>query len=504
MMAKYLNIGGFAAICLVLCTLSSCKKWLDVSPANQIRVDEQFTDLQGFMDGLFGIYQKAASPAAYGTQLSFGLVDVLAQRYENKASQTVDFYGQAARYNYDNTGGSQLNVRSTIDQVWSTLYSSIAQANLVLENAEKNPGAVSGEALSIIKGEALGMRGFLHFDLLRLFAPAYLDGTNAGATAIPYMEKFTVTPQDKLTVEGVWKKCETDLKAAETLLAVNTDIDPIAGNQNSTGSDLFLMYRQNHLNYWAVKAALARLYLYKNDKVNALKYAKEVIESTKFHFVVPTAINNNENAVESDLSFSSEHVFSLYVSGMKNIADSLFKNNSGDPKALGNYTDIVDLYSTRAKLDAMYETSIAGYGTDIRSPGASKTIWNQYSTSVVYTKKFYSDNNTNVKQRLVPAIKLAEMYYIAAEASPAPEEGVVYLNAVRDARLIPELPETLTNDNLQAELLKEYRKEFYGEGQLWYYFKRKNTASLPDGVGNPMTTNKYVLPYPLTEIEFGK
>lgn len=505
MKQRYFNKWAVAVMAALSFSLASCNKFLDVSPSNQIRVDQQFTDLQGFMDGMFGIYQGASLPQGYGTNLSFGLVDVLAQRYENKASQLIDFYGQAARYNYEVMGFSQLNIRTTIDDMWGVMYGSIAQANLVLENANKNPGVLSANELRLIKGESIGMRGFLHFDLLRLFAPAYLAGANAGQSAIPYMEKFTVQPQDKLTVEGVLNKCEADLKAAEELLSFDTSMDQIAANQGSTSADLFMRFRQNHLNYWAVKATLARLYLYKNDKVNALKYATEVINSTKFSFVTPTEINSGETDVNSDLTFTREHVFSFYVSGMKRIADSLFKNNAGDPKALGNYTDIVDLYSTQTKLNSMYEQTIAGYGTDLRSPGASKTLWNAFSANVVYTKKFYADNVNNVKQRVVPNIKLSEMYYIAAEASATPEVGVAFLNTVRLARLIPELPTTITETNLHAELLKEYRKEFYGEGQLWYYYKRRNTTTIPDGISNiTMSVARYVLPFPLTEIEFGK
>ncbi len=66
------------------------------------------------------------------------------------------------------------------------------------------------------------------------------------------------------------------------------------------------------------------------------------------------------------------------------------------------------------------------------------------------------------------------------------------------------LPALATAANLEAEIMKEYRKEFYAEGQLWYYFKRKNTATIPDGAGNPMTEAKYIFPLPLDEIQFGK
>jgi hypothetical protein len=35
--------------------------------------------------------------------------------------------------------------------------------------------------------------------------------------------------------------------------------------------------------------------------------------------------------------------------------------------------------------------------------------------------------------------------------------------------------------DLQSEITNEYRKEFLGEGQFWYYLKRVDSASVPNG-----------------------
>jgi hypothetical protein len=487
----------FLYLCCLALLLGSCKKWLAVSPATQVTENEQFSSLQGFTDALFGIYQKGAGDNIYGNSLSYGVLDILAQRYENKTS-TTDYYGQLARYNYTYNAGTVFNVLPRVEAIWRDMYADVAQCNFILSNVEPHKSVLAGNAYNIVKGEALGMRGMLHFDLLRLYAPAFLGGINAAAKAIPYMEQFTVTPQNRLTVQQVLDKCETDLKAAETLLSVYPTIDQIALNQGSTSADLFLMYRQNHLNYWAVKAILARLYLYKGDKANALKYAQDVIASGLFRFATAANISVDQLALTSDLTFSAEHIFSIYKSNLKATADSLFKpaeNQATDDK--------YDLYSTQAKLDLIYEASVPGYGTDVRTLAATKSLWNVITTTKIYSKKFYSDNAANVKQRLVPVVRLPEMFYIAAEASPTPEQGVVYLDSVRTMRQLPKLG-TATAITLDAEILKEYRKELNGEGQLWFYYKRKNIVTIPDGVGNPMTEAKYLFPLPQNEIEFGK
>lgn len=477
-------------------TLSSCNKWLDVSPRTEIKEQDLFSDRQGAIDALFATYQEAAAAEVYGMNLTFGLADILAQRYESKAS-TTNYYGQTARYNYMATANSvQYDTRTAINDTWNGMYKTIAQANYILKNIDETSALLGQRDYSIIKGEALALRALLHFDALRAFAPSYAIG--ATGPAIPYMRAFSVVPQEKLTVEGLLAACEQDLKEAESLLSVHTDIDQIAGNQGSTSLELFLMYRQNHMNYWAVKGLLARIALYKGDKPQALAYAREVIESGNFHFVVPTAINANPTSVNADLTFSSEHVFSIYVSDLKDRVDDFLKN-TGSAEAEAN-----DLYSTLAKLNTLYETATPGYGTDVRTPAASQSLWNQLTANVVYSRRFYSDNADNVKQRIIPVIKLAEMYYIAAEASASPSAGIPFLNAVRTARLLPELEASLTDDQFALELQKEYRKEFVGEGQLWFYYKRRGETTIPDGVGNPMTADKYTWPVPDNELEFGK
>lgn len=480
-----------------LLVLNSCNKWLEVNPATQTSENEQFENEQGYIDVLFGIYQKMNTTSSYGGNLSYGLLDILAGRYENK-SNVSDWYGQAARYNYVNNYASQYDALSALTNVWKSSYAAIAQTNYLLQNMDKGKKVLSVSAYNMIKGEALGLRGFLHFDLLRLFAPAFLDGENASKPAIPYMREFTVIPQARLTMQEVLTHAIEDLKAAEALLVEDQKIDQIAGNQASTSGDLSRMYRQNHLNYWAIKATLARLYLYMGKKDSALQYARQVIQSEQFHFTTQDKINSEPLSPAADLTFTTEHVFSIYRSDLKKIADEMFKSETASSG------DNTDLFSTRAKLDAIYEVGLTGYGTDLRSPAASKSLWSQLSAGVVYTKKFYFDVASNVRGGLIPVIKLSEMYYIAAEAAPTAAEAVSYLNEVRSARLIPELASDITDEQLSSELMKCYRKEFYGEGQLWFYYKRTHTLNIPDGVGNPMDETKYTFPMPQDEIEFGK
>ncbi|MDR3009535.1 MAG: RagB/SusD family nutrient uptake outer membrane protein [Sphingobacterium sp.] len=472
----------------------SCNKWLDVQPSTQTTEEKQFSSEQGYKDALIGIYQKMAQTNSYGKDLTYGCLDVLAQLYQNKANANTDTYGQLARYNY--TDGS---VKVILSSLWSTQYSTIAQANYILKDIDTDKGLFSGINFQLVKGEALATRALLHFDLLRLFAAAPLANSAAETSGIPYMTAFTVSPGKELSRTEVLSLVEKDLKEAETLLAAYPVIDQIKDNTTSTSLEVFTMFRQNRLNVWAVKALLARLYLYKGDKANALKYAKEVIESQKFEFVNGNTNTVNAASATSNAIFSTEHIFSIYKSNLKDVSDRYFKTEAGA-------AENEDLFTTLANLNSWYEVSVSGHAIDIRGPQASNSRWNQFNASTVYSNKYYVGNNVNnVNQKLIPVIKLSEVYYIAAEASETIDQALVYLNKVRTARLIPALSASTINTDalLEGELFKEYRKDFYAEGQLWYYYKRKNYSTLQNTVGGTMNSTKYDFPLPDNEIEFG-
>ena len=61
----------------------------------------------------------------------------------------------------------------------------------------------------------------------------------------------------------------------------------------------------------------------------------------------------------------------------------------------------------------------------------------------------------------------------ATEATCVPElteEGITYYYVVATNTL----DKSMSKEKLQLEIRKEYVKEFWGEGQLWYYYKRNS------------------------------
>ncbi|MDD7888021.1 RagB/SusD family nutrient uptake outer membrane protein [Flavivirga sp. 57AJ16] len=478
------NKHAMLLICSGLLLFSSCEEWLDVSPSSEIKEEDLFSNEQGYKDALYGVYQKISENTLYGENLTLGFLDVLAQQYDIRAGGHIFF--EAGLYQYDD-----IDVETRIDAIWSNMYTSIAQINFILKDIDANKGVFGSEVTySVVKGEALALRALLHFDLVRMFGQSPV--TSDGTPAIPYMEAFTVDNGDRLNVSGILTTCEIDLLASETLLSEYQEMDEIRNPAGELGGiDNFLAFRQNRMNYWAAKALLARLYLYMDNKESALGYAVEVIESGHFRFMTQAELN--ETGEFNDRTFSYEHVFSINAVDLRSTSDNYFRISANTNAELSG-----KLIVAEDKVDNIFEVS-SGYSSDPRY----NKLW-QYSQSVLMHAKFWQDDNmSNLITNLIPVLRLSEMYYIAAESEPNTETAVAYLNEVRKARLIPELPTDIDASVLEDEIFKEYRKEFMSEGQLFYYYKRKNAQNIIDSQVNPITNKEYVFPLPLREIEFG-
>src|ERR1700754_2012811 len=245
-----------------------------------------------------------------------GLPDVLAQDWT--VAPNADYflnYLQSILYNYQDQ-----NFITRKDSIWDGLYNAIANDNLLLKYVDSGKVLPAAE-YPLIKGEALALRAYMHFDALRLFAPSYLTG--AGTPAIPYVTAFSnkVTPTS--TVADVIKQALKDLNDAKMLLR---QVDPIlnasytVGYPSDTSSEtssanLFLQNRRNRLNYYAVCGELARVYLYMGDKTNALSNALEVINSRKFPFTSQSDLLNPDTRLIDRILYK-ELLFCWYIPTM--------------------------------------------------------------------------------------------------------------------------------------------------------------------------------------------
>lgn len=461
-------------IWIVIFALSfiGCNDWLDVSPKTEVKETDLFAKESGFKTALLGAYIELASPSLYGGNLTMGFMDVLAQYYSVTSEEST--YMPMHLYDYEHA-----DVKPIVTEIWSGLYGVIANLNNLLWNMDQRKDLFTGDNYNIIKGEALGLRAYLHFDLLRMYAPSYVLGKDA--LAIPYVNKVTNVPFPQLTVEQVANACISDLLEAEELLR---ETDPIGPNfedysENYTNSGMdnaeydedggFLRYRRERMNYYAVTTTLARIYLYIEDNENAFDWA--------------------ELAVNTGKCSSTSYIFSLYSDKLSDYSDYYFNPNLEKEEQL-----IIEVN----KKDTIYETDKYG-SIDSRL----KEWFNYYpNSSTEFVSKYMksSDGSTPVN---IALIRGCEAYYIAAEAASNIEDAYERLNRVRQAFGISATYDLQAGvEDLNKELFAEYQKSFVAEGQLFYYMKRKNFSQI-SGVSGVTFPALYTFPIPDTEIEFG-
>jgi hypothetical protein len=275
-----------------------------------------------------------------------------------------------------------------------------------------------------------------------------------------------------------------DLKEAATLL----EEDPIKTGESSTA---FLGTRSFHFNYYAVRALMARIYLYKNDKTNALANALEVIDSKKYPWVAEEKVTTSDRESRDGI-FLPECIFMLNNTKLKSLTETYLKES--DNNTTGNL-----LVMDNNVVNEIFEADKYG-GTDWRYTYYFASLASYYQGS---TKLFQVSSTYNNRQ---PLLRLSEMYLIAAECVTSKKDALAYLNTLRHNRGFEEsndlTEDNVTNDMLQGIIGKEYRKEFIGEGQWFFYCKRMDEALLPN-VTVPFSKEFYVLPIPDAELEYG-
>jgi len=463
----------------VITFFTSCESWLDVNPKTEVKADELFKSERGFRQALYGVYTEMTGSDLYGGNLSMSFLDVLAQNYVIN-QEGMPFY-HASNYEYDVTEG-------TTNQIWSELYYAIANCNYLLSNIDGKENLFADDNYNVFVAEAKALRAYLHFDLLRMFAPSVLGDDNQAA--IPFVDKMQATPFPQLTVTQMLDRVVKELVEAKGLLK---DIDPIGPAfaeyeepefvpvWQQIVDEGFLLNRKSRMNYYAITGLLARVYLYMGDTEKALLAAKEVIESSKFQFVIEDDL---VGTTEPDIIFYNEILFGLYNDNLKGKSDRYFKEDASS-----------ELFISEQRKAEYYEYETSG---DIDYRGRYQFGRNK-NEAKEYVLKYSEVQDYNGKY--IPMLRLSEMCYIAAECETDPVKALDYLNAVRTHRGYEEFPAD-TYVDMDAELYKEYRKEFIAEGQMFYYLKRKNIVDIEytaiDG------SNKiYVLPIPDVEIEFG-
>ncbi len=483
MKLKHILIGSTIA----LAAFCSCSDFLDVRPKQELVEGELFKSASGFEDAIYGVYGSLQGTSLYGKNLTWFFPEILAQNYGSYLNDNVE---PIARYEYDNARV----LTPLLSAIWTQAYTSIGYANNILAQLEEwNPESM--RYYELYKGEMLGVRAFLHFDLLRLFTAV----NDMNASGIPYVESYSYKVTPFSTVGKVYEYIERDLLEAERLLQADEEL--LVYPRIDQSRDAFLRTRETHFNLYAAQATLARVYWMKGDLKQAGVYAQKVIDSEKFPLVDRTEVQNFLTGILSE----KETIWGVYSSSwLENIQGYLYNNTSYyslSPYDPASGTSYPDAYQN------VYAKDNDNSATDFRM-SHFRTISGSGSIRHMKLIDYMKIENIGERANAIRGFSLlrtAEMYLIAAEALL--EENPTEARRYFDLEIASRGLNTFENRNLPLTLENinnEYRKEFFGEGYEWYNMKRQNRDILSNAEMTtlPASPKLYNLPIPVEEYDY--
>lgn len=438
-MKKILSIIAFISL-----LLTGCDDYLNVLPSSEKEKDEMFSTRDGYRAVLTGAYIRMKQTSLYGQEMTFGIVENLAQHWDYTSGSIGEYLSS---YNY-----KAQTVEDATSSLYNNLYKVVADVDGLLENIDHSNGVLDSTDYNLIKGEALGLRAFCHFDVLRLFGP--MPEKTTDEKVLPYVTTVSNKPNEFLTYTEFMDRLTADLDAAEQCLA---KADPIRNNSietlsSSSGvSDSYYTSRQTRMNYYAVCALQARVALWKGDKERASRYARLIIDATDPSGNKMFRLGTRDDCAKGDKTFSSEHVFDLKVNDITSTIGSGRSYHKSQTELLAR----------------LYEKGTS----DIRFVNMWEEVKISYFNRPFYFLKYtQAEKMPDLAKNVIPLIRLSEMYLIAMECAPTDEAAKLYATFCEARDITPS--DISTSDKLRDVLIKEYNKEFYGEGQAFYAYKR--------------------------------
>jgi hypothetical protein len=498
----------------VVAAFTACNEWLDVQPKDKMLEKQQFSTEENMYSAANGLYRELTGEHLYGGQLTQTTIEVMGHFYTYPPSQPASGDRSRPFYLLANFIYTDDDVKGRFADIWKNAYSTLLHINVFIKNVEESNIAISERNKRILLGEAYGLRAYLHFDIFRLFGPVYQDRTDE--KALPYNHKTEVVPnhsgyeETEYSTAGEYiARLLKDVAKADSLLDGN---DPVQTEANCITeqllSDHFFQNRNRRMNYYAVKALEARIRQYIGDGDQAAAAAKVVTDQAGKVF---NWVNVTSFATDYNYQFFSEVIFGI-------------NNPDRYSRAIKWYegADIRDVYV--ADYNNLLSNILAYAGSslsaipDIRSKQwkvSNVAINPGYSRDGTYKSNRYIkvvDEKKTAYNDFQPLIRLPEMYYIQAETALKNNnipEVVDLLNQVLQHRGLTQqyyLTASKTEAEIRAHIEREYYREYFGEGQAFFFHKRLKSAQMFKGDGSGYTTvnaegGAYVVPIPQDETD---
>jgi starch-binding outer membrane protein, SusD/RagB family len=466
------------AAALVL-TTAGCKKVIDIQETDLIAGQVSLKTVQNNESALMSGY------AGLAPEMSYLLNSVLSDEVKN-----AEFYNSATVHEWQYSP-SDVPIRDNYTAM-VYYYRVIDRVNRVLEALPTAQATVAGdEALrSKVRGEALFIRAFSHFDMFRYYAGNYTpDGL-----ALPYMQTPSLGNQVRIKMSEYFQKLNADLAEAKNLVPNNLT-DKARANRT------------------AVSGLQARVALYMKDWANAITYSTEYITALPLASAATfpgifTDANTNEVALTLKRSSSNNPYLQGNVysnSGVQTRIGTMYRAASASATNIGTviWTPSNKLYNSYTPSDVRFTTFIKDEPLLAAASRPSRLV-NKYAGTT------YGSAGENVADAKV--FRTGEMYLIRAEAKAETNDLIGAagdVNTLRAARITGYVPVVFaTAADAITAIMDERFKELAFEGHRFWDLKRRGlpvvrlASDAPNASATTLPANhfRFVLPIPEPEI----
>lgn len=424
-------------------SLSGCAgDYLDTIPSTSVSETTINTSLDNLYIALNGIHKEMVSQES-GYQCLGGEPGFMMSR----DAEADDMNWQTNTWMKAAYLGWQCNMNETNGynyKFWQIYYQWILNANKILAGLEEVE-ITSQELFDQIKGEALCIRAWAHFNLVQLYAKRYEAGKDNTQDGIPYREKAVAEEQARNSVEDVYAKINNDLDEACILLS------GIKVNDVNHYSEMVA---------WGLKARVA---LTMQDYNNAAVYAGKSIslaEAGGHQLMTGSQLNCGFANITTDTKEAmyaamtpddkTVYFYSYYAYMSWNFNSSAIRQGV---KCIN-----VDAYET------MSETDLRRAWWD--PTGEASVPSSSYAKNAYQNRKFTARSTADAVGD-VAFMRLAEMYLTQAEAlarAGKDSEAQAVFTKFQITRDPSYVSKGNIGDALAEEIMNSRRVELWGEG----------------------------------------
>jgi hypothetical protein len=434
--------------------LLSCKKIIDVYPESNLSAGTYYSNLDEVKSGLTGCYNGLTKPLYYEWQLT-------ELRSDNSKQGSP---GSTASTNRDLSDLDMFTPSTShmgIYNYWFNTYANIRTINIVLQKlgAVYDPatGNISFENISIpisetdrkqLAGEAMFMRAYHYFNLVRLYGGVFLVHKPISPDESKKMNRASTGDIYKLII---------------------ADLQTASANMNALKYSQIATNDLGRATVWAARSLLAKVYLTLNRKTDAISLLTDVKNNSGYSLQSSYAnVFSTTNEVNSEILFTIR--FKAGGLGLGSLLSNLFAPLgsgsaviAGDGDGLNYPSNDLD---TLTNGDGRKATLIGVYGSG--------------SAAKLYVKKYIPPQPSvnDDTENDWPVLRYSDVLLMLAEAQGFSQPSIDLINLVRARAGVPIYAAGAISTVAQFELAlsNERRIEFAFENQRWFDLLRFNTT----------------------------